>query len=265
MRRGSVQIDSIRIHDLHWDDEEDFVGGGAFAEVYKAMWGETRVAIKKAKRELEKVFGREGLKDKVLQEADALARLKHPHVVRLLGVCYDTKIPLLVLEYYEDSLDKFLKKLGRRKSGVPEHLQYKYAKQICGGLIHAHSKGIGHRDLKPENILLDNDGNVKLSDFGLAWVMPEERSYLSVHDFAGTPLYAPPEAYADRPHLELRSDIWPVRLIFAEIFGVKGRSRGRYTRIERRPPSPQKSPSMSSRPSRVVSPSIQEVGRAHKR
>jgi len=188
--------------------------------VYKAKWGERIVAIKRAKRELTAQLGKDGVTERVMQEANMLARLQHPHVVKLLGVCFDKRIPFIVLEFYVDSLDKTLKKLRQRAGGLPENLQYKYAKQICGGLAHAHSLGIGHRDLKPENILLDDDGNVKLSDFGLAWEMPGEATHKSVVEFAGTPIYAPPEAYAIRPHLELKSDIWPVGIIFAEIFGA---------------------------------------------
>ncbi|CEM00723.1 unnamed protein product [Vitrella brassicaformis CCMP3155] len=200
-----MKHNSISIHDLDWDEDEDCIGGGSFAQVFKAKWEDRIVAVKKAKRELIAQLGKDGLTDKVMMEADMLARLQHPHVAKLLGVCFDKKIPFIVLEFYVDSLRDCLRKLRQRAGGLPEHLQDKYAKQICEGLIHAHSLGIGHRDLKPENILLDDDGNVKLSDFGLAWEMPDEATHKSVLEFG--------------PKLELKSDIWPVGCILAEIFG----------------------------------------------
>ncbi|CEM06980.1 unnamed protein product [Vitrella brassicaformis CCMP3155] len=218
MRRGSVQIDSIRLHELYWDDEVDCIGDGAFAEVYKGQWRDQTVALKIPKKHLINSLGKENLVKEVEAEAKFVAGMKHPNVAKLLGVCYDKRIPFLVLEFYVDSLRKCLSILQRR-GGLPENKRYMLARQLCEGLAYIHSKGGIHRDIKPENVLLDDDQNVKISDFGLSREL--QGTHHSSSHFGGTVVYAPPEAFADRPQLTDRSDIWSVGCIIAEYSAIE--------------------------------------------
>src|SRR5262249_1631109 len=86
------------------------------------------------------------------------------------------------------------------------------ARQICDGLCEAHSQGIVHRDLKPENLMIDESGNVKLMDFGLAHLVAEGSSAA-----VGTPSYMAPEQLQDRP-IDQRADIYSLGLVLFEVF-----------------------------------------------
>ncbi|KAA6363175.1 MAG: putative Aurora kinase [Streblomastix strix] len=85
--------------------------------------------------------------------------------------------------------------------------------QILTGLHVIHSKRIVHRDLKPENILIDQFGNAKIADFGLAVMMKASEYYIPP---AGTKIYVPPEAYSLNRMTEA-SDVWAFGVIIVEL------------------------------------------------
>ncbi|KAA6385330.1 MAG: putative serine/threonine-protein kinase Nek3 [Streblomastix strix] len=89
----------------------------------------------------------------------------------------------------------------------------KYVYQVLRGLEHLHRQNIVHRDLKPENILIDNNGNAKIGDFGLAEQLKESKSYVKQ---AGTLIYEPPEAFT-QDKMNEQSDIWALGVIFTEL------------------------------------------------
>src|SRR5438876_6543243 len=99
-----------------------------------------------------------------VDEARTLSSLNHPHIETLYDVIDDAGSPVLVLEYLPGGTLRA--RAGGRKLAPAEPVAY--ALQIADGLEYAHRRGIIHRDLKPENMLFTEDGNLKISDFGLA-------------------------------------------------------------------------------------------------
>jgi serine/threonine protein kinase len=125
---------------------------------------------------------------RILREAQAAARLNHPHVVALHDVG-PPETPYLVLEYVpggsaQDRLDA--------RGRFPWAEATRLAAQACRGLAAAHAAGLIHRDVKPANLLL-GDGGVKLADFGLAKVMNPDGSLNTPCSVLGTPQYMSPE------------------------------------------------------------------------
>jgi len=99
------------------------------------------------------------------REAQAVARLSHPHMVQVYDWGRDGDVHYIVMEFVEgDDLKTLLRRAGR----VNEVRAREIAEQVCDALQYAHTQGIVHRDIKPQNILIDRSGRVKVTDFGIA-------------------------------------------------------------------------------------------------
>jgi len=102
-------------------------------------------------------------KENLKREITIQKEISHPHIVKLYTYFEDTENVYLVLEFAENgSLFHYLRK--RRKFSEEEAFVYFF--QTCLGIDYLHKRRVIHRDLKPENLLLDEDGNIKLCDFG---------------------------------------------------------------------------------------------------
>ncbi|MBN1404539.1 MAG: SUMF1/EgtB/PvdO family nonheme iron enzyme, partial [Opitutales bacterium] len=150
---------------------ERLLGAGAMGEVYLARQVilDQRCAIKVLPEELSRSadFTR-----RFASEGQALAKMDHRGVVRVLNAGLDKGRHFIVLEFVSGGdLDQYL----RDKGGRLDEAEARFIlEQILEGLAYAHAKGIVHRDLKPANILRDADGRFKISDFGLALVMNKD-------------------------------------------------------------------------------------------
>ena len=103
-------------------------------------------------------------KRRFVQEAKAASALNHPNIVHVYDIDQSDGTDFIAMEYVDGkTLDQ---RIGRR--GLPLNEALKYAVQISDALAKAHSAGIVHRDLKPTNIMVNEDGVVKVLDFGLA-------------------------------------------------------------------------------------------------
>jgi serine/threonine-protein kinase len=128
-----------------------------------------------------------------------------------------------------ENLASLLRRIGR----LPPDKALEIARQLCAGLAAAHEKGVLHRDLKPANVMLDGQGNVRITDFGLAGLAESLR-----HDDvrSGTPCYMSPEQLTGR-EVTVRSDIYALGLVLYELYtgrrAFEGKSLAEYTRKHR--------------------------------
>ncbi len=181
-----------------------WLGGGQFGDVYLAQDTilNSEFALKVSRMREDEILM---LKD----EARLLSSLNHVNIVRFFNIdLIDGKF-VLVVEYVK-GLN--LREIIRRKGRLEINRIYEITRQILTGLVYAHSLHVIHRDLKPENILINQEGIVKLTDFGLArFIKPGSISASS----AGTPIYMAPEAWAGK--FSTLSDSWSVAAILYEM------------------------------------------------
>lgn len=168
------------------------LGQGGFAEVYLAEHVHlgTQVAIKV-------LYGKRTAQDIVTftAEAQMLARLSHPHILRVLDFGFEQTQPFLVMDYAPGGT---LRDHYPSGSPVPFQQVISYTKQVASALSHAHANKLVHRDVKPENMLLNTDGQVLLSDFGIAAIAHNTASMKTI-DPTGTVHYMAPEQIKGKP------------------------------------------------------------------
>uniref|UniRef100_A0A368UHH2 Cysteine-rich receptor-like protein kinase 2 n=1 Tax=Glycine max TaxID=3847 RepID=A0A368UHH2_SOYBN len=191
---------------------ENKLGEGGFGAVYKGTLKNGKiVAIKKL------VLGKSSkMEDDFESEVKLISNVHHRNLVRLLGCCTKGQERILVYEYMANSsLDKFL--FGDK--GVLNWKQrYDIILGTARGLAYLHEEfhvSIIHRDIKTANILLDDDLQPKIADFGLARLLPRDRSHLSTK-FAGTLGYTAPE-YAMQGQLSEKADTYSYGIVVLEI------------------------------------------------
>ncbi|HXX79347.1 MAG TPA: serine/threonine-protein kinase, partial [Ktedonobacteraceae bacterium] len=168
------------------------LGKGGFAEVYvgEHIHLKTRAAVKMLETQLAKNEA-----EKFRLEAQTLAHLVNPHIVRVLEFGFDNDSPYLIMDFAPNGT---LRQLHPKGSTVPLPTIISYVKQIAAALFYAHSNGIIHRDVKPENMLLGRQMELLLSDFGIAIVAQSSRLSNS-QLIAGTAPYMAPEQINGKP------------------------------------------------------------------
>src|SRR5260221_7832867 len=168
------------------------LGRGGFAEVYlgEHLHLNTLSAIKVLQTQL----ADDDVKS-FLTEARTIARLEHPHIVRILDFDVKEGTAFLVMSYAEGGT---LRQRHPKASILPLKTIVAYVKQIADALQYAHNEKIVHRDIKPENMLLGRYNEVLLSDFGIAAVAESSR-FQNTHDIAGTIAYMAPEQIQAHP------------------------------------------------------------------
>ena len=164
------------------------------------------------------------LPESLLNDGAALARfhrevrvarqVSHRNVCRVYDIGELEGQHYLSMELIKgEELSSLLKRIGR----LPPDKAVEIARQLCAGLAAAHETGVLHRDLKPSNVMIDDAGNVRITDFGLAGLSEElqddERR-------AGTPAYMSPEQL-EGEELTARSDIYSLGLVLYEVFTGK--------------------------------------------
>lgn len=146
-------------------------------------------------------------------EAKAAASLDHENIVRIIDFGSSHDNYYIVMEYIEGLS---LKELIGRHGVLDPEIALLIAREICLGLDHAHQRGIVHRDIKPANIMITNDGQVKITDFGLAKLHQAQTHETAANTLLGTPLYMSPEqAIGDT--VDGRSDLFSLGTICYEM------------------------------------------------
>src|SRR5438552_16646421 len=135
-----------------------------------------------------------------------------PNVCRVFDIGEADRTLFLTMEYVDgEDLASVVRRIGRLSPDKATEI----GRQLCAGLAAAHERGVIHRDLKPANVMIDGDGNVRITDFGLAVAAGDADAVR-----AGTPQYMAPEQLAGQP-ATAQSDIYALGLILFEIFTGK--------------------------------------------
>ncbi|KAG5248325.1 CBL-interacting serine/threonine-protein kinase [Salix suchowensis] len=179
------------------------LGYGAFAKVYHARNVSTgqSVAIKAVSKA--KVM-KGGFVAHVKREISIMRRLRHANIVKLHEVLATKGKVYFVMEYAKGG--ELFAKIS--KGRFSEDLSRRYFQQLITAVGYCHARGVFHRDLKPENLLLDENMNLKITDFGLSAVTEQVRPDGLLHTLCGTPAYVAPELLAKKGYDGAKVDIW---------------------------------------------------------
>nr|ACA65275.1 serine-threonine kinase [Persea americana] len=184
------------------------LGQGTFAKVYHArnLKSSQSVAIKVIDKE--KVL-KVGMIDQIKREIATMRLASHPNVVQLYEVMATKTKIYFVLEYVKGG--ELFNKVAKGK--LKEDVARKYFQQLVSAVDFCHSRGVYHRDLKPENLLVDENENLKVTDFGLSALAESKRQDGLLHTTCGTPAYVAPEVISRKGYDGAKADIWSCGVI----------------------------------------------------
>ncbi len=187
------------------------LGTGASAHVFLAedVSLRRRVAVKVLQPGLAKD---PGFLRRFEAEARSVASLNHPHILRVFDWGEDAGGPYLVLEYLQGGSVRGILDRGFRLSHAQAAL---LGATAADGLAYAHARGLVHRDVKPANLLLDEEGRVRIADFGVARALAEAAWTEPAGAMVGTARYASPEQAQGR-RVDGRSDVYSLALVLYE-------------------------------------------------
>ncbi len=199
------------------------IGRGGFAEVYlgEHIYLKTKVAIKL----LRTTVANPTDLDDFLKEAQTIAGLVHPNIVRVMDFGVDGETPYLVMDY---ALNGTLRQRHAKRVPLPVTTIIPYVKQVAAALQHAHNEKLIHRDVKPENMLVGRNNEVLLSDFGIALIAQSSR-YQSTQDVTGTIAYMSPEQIQGKPRPA--SDQYSLGIVVYEWLSGEQPFRGSFTEL----------------------------------
>jgi len=194
---------------------KELIGGGGMSNVYLAhdMILDRDIAIKILRYDFS---NEEELRRRFQREALSTTSLAHPNIVNIFDVGEDGSVHYLVMEYVPG---KTLKEYIIEHSPVSPERAVEIMKQLTSALAHAHHNQIVHRDIKPQNILMDAEGNVKISDFGIAMAL-SATSYTQTNSVLGTVHYLSPEQ-ARGGTANKKSDIYSLGIVMYELITGK--------------------------------------------
>ncbi|KAH9296819.1 hypothetical protein KI387_028501, partial [Taxus chinensis] len=195
--------------------EENIIGKGGAGVVYK---GSMRSGEEFAVKRLPGISRGSSNDHGFAAEIQTLGRIRHRHIVRLLGFCSNQEINLLVYEYMPNgSLGELLH--GKKGGHLEWATRYKIAIEAAKGLCYLHHDCcplIVHRDVKSNNILLDSDFEAHVADFGLAKFLQDSGTSECMSSIAGSYGYIAPE-YAYTLKVDEKSDVYSFGVVLLEL------------------------------------------------
>eukprot|EP01023_Acetabularia_acetabulum_P002453 TRINITY_DN1098_c0_g2_i1.p1 TRINITY_DN1098_c0_g2~~TRINITY_DN1098_c0_g2_i1.p1 ORF type:complete len:395 (+),score=42.71 TRINITY_DN1098_c0_g2_i1:175-1359(+) len=207
-QQANLQIDLER--DLNPPiSESEYIGGGAFGEVYKTNYLGRPAAVKLFyERHQQSVNGQD---DQFTKELEIFCRLEHTNIVEFFGASRFSFQKAIVMEFVESSLYKYIRK--PRDGPIPLIVILKIIKDIAKALHYLHQK-FAHADLHSENVLIGPDEVPKIVDFNLSKLIQHNSEDLIEH---GAPGYAAPELFIDN-RICKRSDIYSLGMLAWEMW-----------------------------------------------
>ncbi|KAI3797900.1 hypothetical protein L1987_33164 [Smallanthus sonchifolius] len=210
-----IQLEDIKSATSNFSDN-NIIGIGGFGKVYKGSISNSKGQIIVAFKRLDRRYGQGD--PEFLKEIMMLSRYKHEHLISLLGFCNEDGEKILVYEHaLHGSLDRHLSATS---------LTWRQRLKIClaaaRGVSYLHDPNgtqqrVLHRDIKSSNILLDENWNVKVSDFGLSKIGPANQAYTFLFsNVVGTPGYLDPQ-YLEKYFLTKESDVYSFGVVLFEV------------------------------------------------
>lgn len=190
---------------------EQHIGGGGMSNVYSAhdMILDREVAVKILRYDFS---NEEDLHRRFQREALSVTSLTHENIVTIYDVGEDEDIHYIVMEHVKG---KTLKEYIAEHAPVSPNRTVQIMKQLTSAIEHAHDHHIIHRDIKPQNILMDEEGNVKVTDFGIAMAL-SATSFTQTNSVLGTVHYLSPEQ-ARGGTATRKSDIYALGIVLYEL------------------------------------------------
>ncbi len=187
------------------------IGEGGMANVYLGYDTilDRNVAIKVLRGDL---AGDEKFVRRFQREALSASSLAHPSIVEMYDVGVDDGLYFIVMEYVDG---KTIKQLVKKRGNLTLSEAIDIMLQLTDGMSHAHDSYIIHRDLKPQNIMIKDDGQIKITDFGIAMAL-NSTQLTQTNSVMGSVHYLPPEQASGKGST-IKSDIYSMGIIFYEL------------------------------------------------
>ncbi len=194
---------------------EEGIGGGGMADIFRAHDPrlDRPVAVKRLRPTLS---GEEEVRARFQREAQALAGLRHPHIVQVYDFGIEDNHYYMVMEFIDGyDLKEHLNNLQAAGQTLSREESLRIATCVADALDYAHQRGMIHRDVKPSNILLTNDEGVFLTDFGVVRLL-DQAGLTQAGAFLGTLAYMAPELIEGQ-QTDQRSDVYSLGVVLYEM------------------------------------------------
>jgi serine/threonine protein kinase len=191
----------------------DRIGHGGMGTLYKAR--DPRIGRDIAIKLLREELDDDDTRERFAREARSAGQLKHGNIVTIFEFGDYNGQPFIAMEYIRgETLAAFLQK----RPNIPPIRKLEIMDQICAGLNYAHRMGVIHRDIKPANIMIEEEGAVKILDFGIARMGQSNMTQAGM--LMGTLNYMAPEQMEGKP-VDERADMFSVGAVFYEILAYR--------------------------------------------